>query len=92
MTASVVPVDGDAVVGLFDAKTHLSELIARVEAGETITITRHGRPVARLVPPGRRASSDDLRERAGRVRALLAGTGFTTTTADIDELKRAGRM
>lgn len=36
-------------VGAFDAKTHLSALLDRVEAGETITITRHGRPVASLV-------------------------------------------
>ena len=37
-------------VGAFAAKTHLGGLLARVEAGESITITRHGRPVARLVP------------------------------------------
>lgn len=40
-------------VGAYDAKTHLSELLDRVEGGERITITRHGTPVARLVPvPG----------------------------------------
>ncbi len=39
-----------ATVGAFEAKTHLSELLARVEAGEQVTITKHGRPVARLVP------------------------------------------
>jgi prevent-host-death family protein len=37
-------------VGAFQAKTHLSELLARVEEGEQVTITKHGRPVARLVP------------------------------------------
>jgi prevent-host-death family protein len=37
-------------VGAFAAKTHLSELLAAVEKGETITITRRGRPVARLAP------------------------------------------
>jgi prevent-host-death family protein len=37
-------------VGAFEAKTHLSELLARVENGEQITITKHGRPVARLMP------------------------------------------
>ena len=35
-------------VSLADAKAHLSELIDRVEAGETINITRRGRPFARL--------------------------------------------
>ena len=37
-------------VGSYEAKTHLPQLLERVEHGETITITRHGRPVARLVP------------------------------------------
>ena len=38
-------------VGLFDAKTHLSELVDKVvNQGEEIVITRRGRPMARLVP------------------------------------------
>jgi prevent-host-death family protein len=37
-------------VGSYEAKTHLPRLLERVEQGETITITRHGKPVARLVP------------------------------------------
>ena len=37
-------------VGAYEAKTHLSRLLDRVAAGETMTITRRGRPVARLVP------------------------------------------
>ena len=39
-----------ATVGAYEAKTHLPALLAKVEQGETVTITRHGRPVARLVP------------------------------------------
>jgi prevent-host-death family protein len=38
-------------VGAYEAKTHLSELLDRVEKGEQITIPRHGRPVALLVSP-----------------------------------------
>ena len=38
-------------VGAFEAKTHLPELLRRVEEGESITITKHGKPVAMLVPP-----------------------------------------
>ena len=38
-------------VGAYEAKTHLPELLRRVENGERITITRHGHPVAELVPP-----------------------------------------
>ena len=37
-------------VGVLTAKTHLSALIDQVENGEEVVITRHGRPVARLVP------------------------------------------
>lgn len=37
-------------VGLFEAKTHLSELVGRAEQGEEVIITRHNKPVAKLVP------------------------------------------
>ena len=37
-------------VGSYEAKTHLPSLIARVAKGEQITITKHGVPVAKLVP------------------------------------------
>jgi prevent-host-death family protein len=37
-------------IGLFEAKTHLSELVARAEQGEEVIITRHNKPVAKLVP------------------------------------------
>ncbi|MYC90482.1 MAG: type II toxin-antitoxin system Phd/YefM family antitoxin [Gemmatimonadetes bacterium] len=44
-------------VNVHEAKTHLSRLLARVEAGEEVIIARRGRPVARLVsyrPRGKR--------------------------------------
>lgn len=37
-------------ISISDAKTHLSGLVARAEAGEEITLTRNGRAVARLTP------------------------------------------
>jgi prevent-host-death family protein len=36
-------------VGAFEAKTQLSALLDKVEAGEEVLITRHGKPVARLI-------------------------------------------
>lgn len=39
-------------IGAHDAKTRLSELLDRVEAGEEIVITRHGRPIAKLSRTG----------------------------------------
>jgi len=44
-------------VGAYEAKTRLSELLERVEAGEEITITKHGAPVARLVPVKKEAGA-----------------------------------
>lgn len=44
-------------IGAFEAKTHLSRLLDDVEQGEEIVITKHGRPVARLVPPQPRNES-----------------------------------
>ena len=37
-------------IGAYEAKTHLPRLLRRVMDGESVTITRHGHPVARLVP------------------------------------------
>ena len=37
-------------VGAYEAKTHLSKLLDRVARGENLIITRHGKPVAKLVP------------------------------------------
>ncbi len=37
-------------VNIHEAKTHLSKLLARVEAGEEITLARAGKPIARLAP------------------------------------------
>ncbi|MBC7785331.1 MAG: type II toxin-antitoxin system prevent-host-death family antitoxin [Burkholderiales bacterium] len=41
---------GQDSIGTFEAKAQLSQLLDRVALGETITITRHGTPIARLVP------------------------------------------
>jgi prevent-host-death family protein len=47
-------------VGSYEAKTHLPRLLSQVEKGETITITRRGKPIAVLSPEGK---GDVLRER-----------------------------
>lgn len=38
------------MIGAYEAKTHLPKLLDRVAQGENLTITRHGKPVAKLVP------------------------------------------
>jgi len=79
-------------VGSFEAKTKLAELLDKVAAGETITITRRGTAVAQLVPV--RTSSERERQRAlieeikrwrvGKDRGARPG-------ATIPELIKAGR-
>lgn len=53
-------------VNVHEAKTHLSRLLARVEAGEEVVIARNGKPVARLVATERRRrrQPDTFRGRA----------------------------
>ena len=55
-------------VNIHEAKTHLSRLVERVEAGEEILISRAGRPVARLVPLQTRTSPRQPGLWRGRVR------------------------
>ena len=43
-------------IGAYEAKTHLPRLLDEVANGETITITKHGVPVAVLVPPATRST------------------------------------
>jgi prevent-host-death family protein len=59
-------------VGSFEAKTHLTALLDRVAKGETIEITRRGRPVAKLVPAEANAPRD-LKKLAQEIRDLRKG-------------------
>ncbi len=58
-------------VGTLEARNSLSALIEEVEKGGEITITRHGKPVARLVPAASRANdSEATREVVRSIREL----------------------
>lgn len=80
-------------VGAYEAKTHLSELLDRVERGEQIVITRHGRPVARLVPEGREDVEEALAalDRITARRKALAARGVRLTQAEMRALRAEGR-
>lgn len=64
-------------VSLADAKAHLSELIDRVEAGDSIEITRRGKPVARLIAVARPRKRIDL----NRLRSLTSAMPPATENA-----------
>jgi prevent-host-death family protein len=55
-------------VGAFEAKNTLGTLLDRVERGEEIVITRHGKPVARLVPNTGSPDQDRVRAAFERLR------------------------
>jgi prevent-host-death family protein len=74
-------------VGAFEAKTHLSALLDKVEAGESIVITRHGQAVARLVRADV-AERNDVDAIIDRLKALRVGT---TLKADWKDLRDEGR-
>ncbi len=75
-------------IGAFEAKTHLSELLDRVERGEELVITRRGRPVARLVP-ATDARQQGAAEAVKRLRLLRRQA--TLDGIDWRELRDAGR-
>ncbi len=69
-------------IGVFEAKTRLSELIERAERGEEVVITRRGRPVARIAPLGRRVERAALE----RLFAENAAIRRSLPPASLDEL------
>jgi prevent-host-death family protein len=75
-------------VNVGEAKTNLSKLLARVEAGEDVEIARNGVPVARLVRinsspgPGTRF----LAARGSLAGRITIGEDFDFTEAEIDEM------
>ncbi len=81
--------DGSNIVGAYDAKTHFSQLLERVAAGEDITITRHGTPVARLVPIKRQSTVEERRAAIEKIKKL--SKGLTLGGLKIRDLIEEGR-
>lgn len=80
----------DENVAAFAAKTHFSQLLARVAKGESITITRHGSPVARLVPVQDRKDRERRRDTVARL--LEFSRHQTLGGIDWKELRDEGLM
>ena len=76
-------------VGAYEAKTHLSELLEKVEAGEEIVITKHGAPVARLVPVKKEASAEERAAAIERIKKL--STRLSLTGLKVKDLIAEGR-
>lgn len=63
-----LPTSSPQQVGAFEAKNSLGTLLDRVEQGEEIVITRHGKPVARLVPNAGYPDQDKVQTSFERLR------------------------
>ncbi len=75
-------------VGCYEAKTHLPRLLEKVKRGERITITKHGVPVAMLIPVEDRPK----RDRRAAVEAMQAfGKGHRLEGISLRQLIEEGR-
>lgn len=74
-------------IGAFEAKTHLSSLLDRVAKGEKFTITKHGKPLAQLVPVDQR-NPEEIKLAIKRMEQLAAGQ---TLNGNWKEFRDAGR-
>ena len=75
------------IIGSFEAKTHLPQLLERVARGEEFTITKHGKPVARLVPATPAKPRPDVRQVIEELKAFSKGNrlGDGITVRDLIE-------
>lgn len=78
-------------VGAFEAKNTLGSLLDRVENGEEIDITRHGKTVARLVPANGGIDRETARAAFERIRVQAAMSGVKFEWAEFKADRDSGR-
>ena len=78
-------------VGAFEAKNKLSALLDLVEQGEEVVITRHGKEVARLVPPRTVINRDEARAAMARLRARAKALKLGITLEEALAWRNEGR-
>lgn len=74
-------------VGMFEAKTNLSALVEEVEKGGAVVITRHGKPVARLVRAEPELSEKEIAKRGEAIEGLRRLSREINIKATPDEIK-----
>ncbi len=74
-------------IGSYDAKTKLPEILRRVEAGESFTITNRGRPVADVVP----SSSASHEKDQAAIENILAAKKHPVSDETLTNLRGAGQ-
>jgi prevent-host-death family protein len=84
-----------AAYNILEARNNLSRLIASVESGAEVTITRRGKPVARIVPVGEESESELPLGSGARIAAWFAANPLSPanakTTAELDAIIEENR-
>ena len=81
----------ESSVGAYEAKTHLPQLLDRVQRGETIVITRHGKPVAKLVPTSAGRAKPDVKQAVREMLEFRDKQGPRLGGLSVRELVEEGR-
>jgi prevent-host-death family protein len=76
-------------IGSFEAKTHLPQLLERAARGEEFTITKHGKPMARLVPAVSATPKSDIRAAVEAMKQFRKGRSLGASS--IREMIEEGR-
>lgn len=76
-------------VGMFEAKTRLSALVDEVEKGGSVVITRHGRPVAKLVRAVAELTPEQIEARRQAFRAIRKHANELRVNLTPDEIKES---
>ena len=79
------------LIGIYDARARLSELVDRVEAGEQVVLTRRGRPVVRLVRAQRDTRAKTRATAVNRIRALSKKLNLKIGRAELRKAIAEGR-
>jgi prevent-host-death family protein len=74
-------------VGMFEAKTNLSALVEEVEKGGTVVITRHGKPVAKLMPAQPELTQEEIAQRRDALMKIRKLANELKINATQDEIK-----
>jgi prevent-host-death family protein len=74
------------VVGVYEAKTNFTELIREVQSGETVTVTKHGHPIARIAPINEVPPIEDAIAQLKKLRESMRIDGLS-----VQELREEGR-
>ena len=78
-------------IGIYDARSRLSELVGRVEAGEEVILTRRGQPVVRMVRAEEETRSKARAAAVKRIQALSKRMNLRISRAEVRRAIAKGR-